>query len=58
MKYIKFRFKDRFTHGGWSYNECEMESVRECIEFFGLKTDCDEYEILEVTDLNKQTERA
>lgn len=53
MYRIKFRYKDRFTHGRWSYQECTMESVEKCIDFYGLKVDCDDYEILEVTDLTK-----
>ncbi len=51
MLKIKFRYKDRYTNGKWSYNTSYMDSVKECIEFFGLETDCEEYEILEVTEV-------
>lgn len=51
MKKIKFRYKDKYTRGQWSYQECEMASVQECVDFYGLNVDCDEYEILEVKDL-------
>lgn len=47
MLSIKFRYKDRFTHGHWAYQSCEMESVEDCIRFYGLKDGCEDYEILE-----------
>jgi len=49
MYHIKFRYKDQNTHGEWSYQECVMPSVDDCIEHYGLKIDCFDYEILSVT---------
>lgn len=51
MKLIKFRYKDRYTKGNWAYQECTMNSVRECIEWYGLEFDCDDYEILSVEEI-------
>lgn len=51
MVQVKFRYKDKYTRGEWSYQECIVESVDECIAIYGLNIDCDEYEILEVTEL-------
>ena len=51
MLKIKFRYHDRHTRGEWSYQECEMSSVQECIEFYGLEVDCDRYEILSVEEV-------
>lgn len=51
MLRIKFRYHDRYTKGEWNYGECEMSSVKECIEFYGLNVDCDKYEILAVEEV-------
>lgn len=53
MKKIKFAYIDKYTRGQWSYQECEMESVEECIKFYGLDDDpdCYAYQILEVKDI-------
>lgn len=52
MLHIKFRYKDEYSHGEWSYQECIVGSVKECIEFYGLGTDC-EYEILSVEEVSE-----
>lgn len=49
MKHIVFKYKDKYTHGEWREQECTMESVRECIEMYGLGEDC-EYKIVKVEE--------
>lgn len=53
MKKIKFRYIDKHSSGKWLYQECEMESVEACREWYGLDDDpdCYEYEILSVEDV-------
>lgn len=51
MKHIKFRYKDEYSRGEWSYQECVCRSVQECIEWYGLN-EC-EYEILSVDEVNE-----
>lgn len=46
---IKFRYKDEYTNGEWRYQECMVNSVKECIEIYGLN-EC-EYEILSVKEV-------
>ena len=50
MKHIKFKYKDKYTHGEWREQECVMSSVAECVKWYGLGEDC-EYEIIEVKDV-------
>jgi len=47
MLKIVFEYKDRYTGGLWVRQECEMESIKECKEFYGLGVDCD-YRIISV----------
>lgn len=49
MKRIKFKYKDRYTNGEWREQECSVESVKECIEIYGLGVDC-EYRIVSVEE--------
>lgn len=49
LKRIKFKYKDSYTHGEWREQECVMESVADCIKFYGLGVDC-EYQIISVED--------
>ena len=49
MKHIKFRYKDEFTNGEWSYQECYLPSLQECINCYGL--DQIEYEILLIEEV-------
>ena len=46
MLHIKFKYQDEYTKGEWSYQECYVNSIQECISFYGLN-DC-RYEILSV----------
>ena len=50
MLKITFRYKDRYSHGKWNTQECIMDSIRECIEWYGLGVDC-EYEIISVEEV-------
>lgn len=50
MKKITFRYADKYSNWEWRIQTCIMTSVQECIEWYGLGTDC-EYEILSVEDL-------
>ena len=50
MKHIVFIYKDRYTNGKWIEQECTMESVKQCIEMYGLGVDC-EYHIISVEEV-------
>ena len=50
MKEIEFEYKDNYTHGEWRKQSCIMESVEECIKWYGLGTDC-EYRIINVREV-------
>ena len=47
MMHIKFRYRDALSNWEWREQECEVESVEECKEIYGLGVDC-EYEIISV----------
>ena len=47
MFHIKFEYKDRYSDGRWVTQECYVESVKACKEFYGLGIDC-EYRIISV----------
>ena len=53
MLKIEFEYRDDYSHGRWNRQSCCMESVKECIDFYGLGKDC-EYRILSVEDLSKK----
>lgn len=50
MLKISFEYKDQYTNGEWSKQTCVMESVKECIEFYGLGVDC-EYRITNIEEV-------
>ena len=50
MLYIEFEYKDEYTNGKWNKQSCEMNSVKECIDFYGLGVDC-EYRIIKVEEV-------
>lgn len=50
MKKITFKYKDEYTNGEWREQSCVMESVAQCIEWYGLGVDC-EYEIISVEEV-------
>lgn len=47
---ITFAYKDKYTHGEWRVQSCEMSSVEECKRVYGLGVDC-EYQILEIEQI-------
>mgnify|MGYP007101832497 CR=1 FL=1 len=47
MLRIKFEYRDQFTNGKWRTQTCVCESLKECIEWYGLGKDC-EYRIVSV----------
>lgn len=50
MVHIVFEYKDAYTNGRWSTQECTVSSVAECIELYGLGVDC-EYRIVSVDEV-------
>lgn len=53
MLHIKFKYKDRLTKGKWAYQECNAVSVEDCIKFYGLNIDCEEYVILSAEEVEE-----
>lgn len=47
--YIRFAYKDAYSGGNWNEQECNVRSIKECKELYGLGIDC-EYKILEVKE--------
>ena len=50
MLRIKFRYADAWSNWRWKEQECVVDSVRKCIELYGLGVDC-EYEIISVEEV-------
>lgn len=50
MLHIKFKFRDVYTNGEWSEQECVVPSIAECIRIYGLGIDC-EYKIISVEEV-------
>lgn len=55
MIYVKFEYKDAYSHGKWRKQSCTAESMREVIDWYGLGKDC-EYRILECREDDKESE--
>lgn len=53
MLKIKFRYADAMSNWKWREQECTVDSVKECVELYGLGTDC-EYEIISVKEINNK----
>jgi len=47
MLHIKFEYQDNYSGGKWIQQECYVESVEKCKEFYGLGIDC-KYRIISV----------
>lgn len=47
MLHIVFEYRDAYSKGKWTRQECVLRSMRECIELYGLGKDC-EYRIISV----------
>lgn len=50
MKIVKFKYRDALSNWEWRNQECYVESVEECVKFYGLGIDCD-YEIISVKEI-------
>lgn len=50
MLKITFRYADALSNWCWREQSCIMSSVEQCIEWYGLGTDC-EYEIVSVEEV-------
>lgn len=57
MLHIRFRYKDAFTNGDWSEQECYVSSVEQCKKIYGLDNGDCEYEIIEVEEVNTKGKR-
>ena len=44
MVRIVFRYKDQFTRGQWSIQECTVANREECIRIYGLESDPNVYD--------------
>ena len=47
MYKITFKYRDKYSYPNWNTQHCEVASLQDCINFYGLGEDC-EYEIIEV----------
>ena len=45
---ITFIFKDQYSRGEWLRRTCIMDSVENCIEWYGLEEDGVDYKILNI----------
>ena len=52
MLEITFEYADSLSNWKWQKQHCVMESVKKCIEWYGLGKDCD-YRILEVKEVKR-----
>lgn len=50
MLHIKFRYRDSLSGWEWREQECTVDTVERCKEFYGLGVDCD-YEIISVEEV-------
>lgn len=50
MLHIVFEYRDEMSNWEWRRQECTMESVKKCVEWYGLGVDCD-YRIISVEEV-------
>ena len=50
MVQVIFEFKDEYTHGNWQRQSCIVENLKECIDNYGLGTEC-EYRIIDIKNV-------
>lgn len=50
MVHIEFEYRDAYTDGRWSKQECVVRSVSEAVELYGFGKDC-EYRITKVEEV-------
>ena len=54
MLKITFEYYDKYcVNGKWNTQTCIVESVKKCIELYGLGLDCN-YRIISIEDLDKK----
>ena len=53
MVHIVFEYIDRYSHGKWNRQECDVSSVKEAKKIYGLGVDCD-YRIISVEPSEKK----
>lgn len=52
MLRIKFKYQDQYTKPGeWSEQECVVDSIKECIELYGLDQPGVRYKIISVKEV-------
>lgn len=51
MKEITFKYKDSLSNYKWRKQHCIVESIKECIEIYGLDDNDVEYEIIEIKEI-------
>lgn len=51
MLKITFKYKDAYTRGNWSTQTCVVETMEQCIKFYGLDKSDVEYEITSVEEV-------
>ncbi len=49
---VEFEYKDKYTHGRWNKQSCQVSSVEECKKIYGLGVDC-EYRIISVEEVGQ-----
>ena len=49
MLHIKFRYRDEYSYPNWNEQECVVDNLQQCVEFYGLN-EC-EYEIIEIKEM-------
>lgn len=50
MLHIEFEYRDNYTNGEWIKQECDVNSLAECKELYGLGIDC-EYRIISIKEI-------
>lgn len=48
---IKFKYRDEYNYPNWSEQECIVQSLKECKEWYGLDT-C-EYQIISIEEVKE-----
>lgn len=51
MVQVTFEYTDNFSRGKWNTQTCCVESVRQCIEIYGLNQPDVEYKIISVDEV-------
>lgn len=46
---VRFKYRDEYSYPNWNEQECVVNTLQECIEFYGLN-EC-EYQIIEIKEV-------